>query len=153
MSVWTNSSAFMSCHVMSCHVMSCHRTKLSHKSADFCTPIYEGSCFLSERLCYLNKSGKCKERGFIIIICYCPVIPGFTRMGLRRRSNGFRVRTVLKSPWILGEVLEKSLNSIFPWKVLKFLCKSLKRAWIFFNFECSSLERIFWCFLVVQDRI
>ena len=64
-----------------------------------------------------------------------------------------KVCTVLKSPWILGEVLEKSLNSIFPWKVLKFLCKSLKRAWIFFNFECSSLERIFWCFLVVQDRI
>ena len=30
-------------------------------------------------------------------------------------------RTVLKSPWILGEVREKSLNSIFPWKVLKFL--------------------------------
>ena len=66
---------------------------------------------------------------------------------------GSRVCTVLKSPWILGEVLEKSLNSIFPWKVLKFLCKSLKRPWIFFNFECSSLERIFWCFLVVQDRI
>ena len=42
-------------------------------------------------------------------------------------QNYYRVRTVLKSPWILGEVLEKSLNSIFPWKVLKFLCKSLKR--------------------------
>ena len=33
---------------------------------------------------------------------------------------------VLKSPWILGEVLKKSLNSIFSWKVLKCLCKSLK---------------------------
>ena len=31
-----------------------------------------------------------------------------------------RVCTVLKSPWILGEVLEKSLNSIFPWKVVEF---------------------------------
>ena len=40
--------------------------------------------------------------------------------------NILRVHTVLKSPWILGEVLEESLNSIFPWKVLKFLCKSLK---------------------------
>ena len=38
----------------------------------------------------------------------------------------YRVCTVLKSPWILGEVLKNSLNSIFPWKVLKFLCKSLK---------------------------
>ena len=27
--------------------------------------------------------------------------------------------------WILGEFLERSLNSIFPWKVLKFLGKSL----------------------------
>ena len=54
-----------------------------------------------------------------------------------------RVRTVLKSPWILREVLEKSLNSIFPWKVLKFLCKSLKSLWSFFNFECSGLEKIF----------
>ena len=43
------------------------------------------------------------------------------------KMSGFidtvRVHTVLKSPWILGEVLEDSLNSIFPWKVQKFLCK------------------------------
>ena len=64
-----------------------------------------------------------------------------------------RAHTVLKSPWILGEVHEKSLNSMFRWKVLKFLCKSLKSPWIFFNFECSGLESVFWCFLVVQDRI
>ena len=38
------------------------------------------------------------------------------------------------------------------WKVLKFLCKSLKSPWIFFNFECSRLERVFWCFLVVQNH-
>ena len=31
-----------------------------------------------------------------------------------------RVHTVLKSPWILAEVFEKSLNSSFPWKVLEF---------------------------------
>ena len=50
--------------------------------------------------------------------------------------------------------LEKFLKSIFPWKVLKFLCKSLKSPWIFFNFECSGLaSSIFWCFLVVRDRI
>ena len=67
--------------------------------------------------------------------------------------NTVRVHTVLKSPWILGEVLEESLNSIFPWKALKFLCKSLKSPWIFFNFKFSSLESVFWCFLVVQDRI
>ena len=67
--------------------------------------------------------------------------------------NTVRVHTVLKSPWILGEVLEKSLNSIFPWKALKFLCKSLKIPWIFFNFKCGRLESVFWCFLVVHDRI
>ena len=54
-----------------------------------------------------------------------------------------RVRAVLKSPWILGEVLEKSLNSIFSWKFRRFLCKSLNSPWIFFNFECSGLERVF----------
>ena len=42
--------------------------------------------------------------------------------------------------------LEKSLDSIFLWKVLKFKCKSLKSAWIFFNFECSGVESVFWCF-------
>ena len=65
--------------------------------------------------------------------------------------NTVRVHTVLKSPWILGEVLEESLNSIFPWKVLKFLCKSLKIPWIFFNFKCGRLESVFLCFLLVQD--
>ena len=50
-----------------------------------------------------------------------------------------RVRTVLK--------FKES-----PWKVLKFLCKSLpKSPWIFFSFECSDLESVFWCFLVVED--
>ena len=52
---------------------------------------------------------------------------------------------VLKSPWILGGVLEKSLNSIFPWKVFKFLCKSLKCPWIFFSFESSGLKSVFFC--------
>ena len=42
----------------------------------------------------------------------------------------------------LGEVLEKFLNSIFLWKVLKFLCKSLKIPWIFFNFEFYGLESV-----------
>ena len=41
---------------------------------------------------------------------------------------------------------EKSLNSIFPWKILKFLCKSLKSPWIFFSFKCSGLKSVFWCF-------
>ena len=59
----------------------------------------------------------------------------------------------LKSSWILGEVLKKTLNSIFPWKVLKFLGKSLKSPWIFFNFEFSGMGSVFWWFLVVQDRI
>ena len=54
-----------------------------------------------------------------------------------------RVLTVLKIPWILRRVLEKSLNSIFPWKVLKFLYKFLKSPWSFFNFECCGLESIF----------
>ena len=67
----------------------------------------------------------------------------YANVSLRCRH---RVCTVLKSPWILGEVLEKSLNSIFPWKVLKFMCKSLKSRWIFFNSECSGLKRMFWCF-------
>ena len=66
-----------------------------------------------------------------------------------------------KKSWILDpkictrvRSLEKSLNFRgCPWNVLKFLCKSLKSPWILFNFECSGLERVFWCFLVVQDRI
>ena len=41
----------------------------------------------------------------------------YANVSLRCRH---RVCTVLKSPWILGEVLEKSLNSIFPWKVVEF---------------------------------
>ena len=54
-----------------------------------------------------------------------------------------RVHTVSKSPWSLGEVLEKSVNSIFPWKVLKLLCTSLRSPWIFFNFESSGLKSVF----------
>ena len=68
------------------------------------------------------------------------------------RGPNHRVGTVLKSPWILREVLEKSLNPIFPSKLLKFLCKSLKCPWIF-NFVCSDPQSVFWCSLVVQDRI
>ena len=49
--------------------------------------------------------------------------------------------------------LDKSLNSLFPWEILKFLCKFLKSPWIFFNFECSGLKSVCWCFLVVQDNI
>ena len=40
--------------------------------------------------------------------------------------------------------LDKSLKFRgSPWKVLKFLCKSLKGPWIFFNIECSGLESVF----------
>ena len=45
--------------------------------------------------------------------------------------GGFRdfsvngARTALKSPRILGRVLDKYLNYTFPLKVPKFLCKSL----------------------------
>ena len=49
--------------------------------------------------------------------------------------------------------LEKSLNSIFPWKVLKFLCKSLKSPWIFIKFECSGLESVFWCFVCLRQNV
>ena len=71
---------------------------------------------------------------------------------LNSKNNGpvlllNRVHTILKCPWNLGEVLEKSLNSILPWKVLKFLCKSLKSPWIFFNCEFSGMESVFCCFL------
>ena len=80
--------------------------------------------------------------------------PGHTKRDNSPPPNPWsRVCTVLKSPWILGEGLKKSLNSIFPLKLLKFLCKSLKSPWILFNFERSGLESVFWCFLVVQDRI
>ena len=74
----------------------------------------------------------------------------YANVSLRCRH---RVCTVLKSPWIVGEVLENSLNSIFPWKVLKFMCKSLKSRWIFVNSECSGLKRVFWCILPGQERI
>ena len=53
------------------------------------------------------------------------------------------VCTVLKTHLILGGVLEKSLNFIFPWRVLKLLCKSFKSPWIFFNFKWSGLESVF----------
>ena len=60
--------------------------------------------------------------------------------------------------------LEKSLNfrgspwkspwfPFFPWKVLKFLCKSLKSPWLSFNFECIGLESVFFMLWVVQDRV
>ena len=48
--------------------------------------------------------------------------------------------------------LEKALNSIFSWEVLKCLCKSLKSRWIFFNLKFSGLESVFWCFLVVKTE-
>ena len=59
--------------------------------------------------------------------------------------------TVVRSSFIQtlkqgSHSLEKSLNSIFPWKVLKCLCKSLKSPWIFFNLKFSGLESVFWCF-------
>ena len=51
------------------------------------------------------------------------------------------VRTVLKSPWILVEVLEKSLNfSGSPWKVLEFWRKSLKSPWILAQVLKKSLH-------------
>ena len=31
--------------------------------------------------------------------------------------------------------------------------ETLKSPWIFFNFDCSGLESVFWCFLIVQDKI
>ena len=61
----------------------------------------------------------------------------------RVKLYGNRVHTVLKSPWILGEVLEKSLNfCASPWKVLELSLTLNVVAWT-----------EFWCFLVVQDRI
>ena len=54
-------------------------------------------------------------------------------------SRAPRVHTVLKSPWILGEVAEKSLNfCASPWKVLEFSSSLNVVAWkVFFNaFGC-----------------
>ena len=68
-------------------------------------------------------------------------------------SSIYRVGIVdLKSPWILGGVLEKSLNSIFPWKVFKFLCNSLKCPWIFFSSESSGLQSVFLTMLFGYPR-
>ena len=55
----------------------------------------------------------------------------------------YRVCTVLKSPWILGEVLEKSLNfCASPWKVLEFSSTLNVVAWkVFFDaFWLSKTE-------------
>ena len=46
-----------------------------------------------------------------------------------------------KSPWSLGEVLKKSLNSIFPQKVLRFLWKVLENwgfIFVFFKWFLAS---------------
>ena len=67
---------------------------------------------------------------------------------------------ILNMKWVISRQVSDStppqqgasepyLADIFPWKVLKFLCKSLKSPWIFFKFECSGLESVFWCFLFV----
>ena len=48
--------------------------------------------------------------------------------------------------------LEKSLNCRgSPWKVLEFHF-SMKSPWIFFSFECSGLERVFWCFWLSETE-
>ena len=66
--------------------------------------------------------------------------------------NTLRVHTVLKSPWILGEVLEESLTPFFlekswnfsasPWKVLEFsLTLNLVARKVFFDaFWLSKTE-------------
>ena len=76
------------------------------------------------------------RRSCMICIAWRPSIPPSSSL------YGVRI-PVLKSPWILGGVLEKSLNSIFTWKVFKFLCKSLKCPWIFFSSESSGLKSVF----------
>ena len=48
-------------------------------------------------------------------------------------SHNHRFRTFLKSPWIFGRLLEKSLNSVFPWKVLQFL-----QLWTWWPRKCFS---------------
>ena len=46
----------------------------------------------------------------------------------------------------------KSLNFRgSPWKVLEFHF-SMKSPWIFFSFECSGLERVFWCFWLSETE-
>ena len=66
--------------------------------------------------------------------------------------------TIPPCPWVQTGIISL-INKVKTetgfaqsWKALKFLCKSLKSPWIFFNFECCGQESVFWCFLVVQDR-
>ena len=120
---------------------------------------------------------------FMYVICYkrkiliIPVVIQYCQYWLLRQIVQVhpklysRVHTVLKSPWILGEVLEFYFSFKSPWilgEVLEFYFSfkspwilgevlefyfSFKSPWIFFKFECSGLDSVFWCFLVVQDRI
>ena len=85
------------------------------------------------------------RRSCMICITWRPSTPPSSSL------YGVRI-PVLKSPWILGGVLEKSLNSIFPWNVFKFLCKSLKCPWIFFSSESSGLESVFFKMLFGYPR-
>ena len=56
-----------------------------------------------------------------------------------------RVRTVLKSPWILTLVLEKSLIANFPWKVLEFGAKVLENSNLVLRFFLyQDVNDIFW---------
>ena len=66
--------------------------------------------------------------------------------------------TIPPRPWVQTGIISL-INKVKTetgfaqsWKALKFLCKSLKSPWIFFNFERCGQESVFWCFLVVQDR-
>ena len=60
-------------------------------------------------------------------------------------SSQSSVCTVLKSPWILGGVLKKSLNFIFRWKLLTFLCKSLNFLQLWMQWPGRCFFMLFVC--------
>ena len=107
------------------------------------TQIWEGGCSLQHLLLQLFSVRYC--RLYLTNTVDAMVIKWFD-WHHSKTQNPEMFLTVMTTQVQGSHSLEKSLNYIFLWKVLKFMCKSLKSAWIFFNFECSGMESVFWCF-------
>ena len=71
-------------------------------------------------------------------------LPLFSILFLSLIAEEFKLSMGTGGGYIQGShSLEKSSNSIFPWKVFTFLCKSLTSPQIFFNFQRGCMESVF----------
>ena len=104
---------------------------------------------LFEEMCPKDMS-----QGYVVEICPWDILQGYVLEICSRdmsqryvpaicfRDNNSRARTVLTSPWILGEVLGKSLNfCASPWKVLEFSSTLNVVAWKVFLILFGCLKQ------------